>query len=322
MGPISEVQQCSQGIDQLGARFRQELERRLDAYEIPRPIMDLIVADISQHSVAAKRDPSHVSFLEAYLQLRDHCTMAVFGGSKLEQDVPAYQRLFSRLNSALGRLLQDGGWSVISGGGPGMAMKGLQYCLKEAKVDGQGRNCLAVSVASGLNDEILHRHSDMIIRSPENIAVRECMIYALAKAALYYPGHFGTNAEVGEGFLENYLVNRGPYPYDPAPMILVSYDMGDGTHFWQRLLQQFEEQSTKARLSKGEGDSWRKLVILPSHKAVGEMSIQERDRVFAEYAKQIMDIATKWVSAKYQNTLTGGFENEQFAAGYRDNWSI
>jgi predicted Rossmann-fold nucleotide-binding protein len=267
MQQISAAKALSQAIDRLGEEFRKTLE----PHNLPRPIEDLVVTDALQHARASKQNPTHVSFLEAYLQLRDHKTISVFGGSRLEQNIEPHQAIFGPLNKALGRLLQEGGWSVISGGGPGKAMKGLHYCLKKAKVEGQGRNCLAVSVASGLNDEKLHPYADIVIRSPENITDRERMIYALAKAGLYYPGYYGTGAEIGEGFLQNYLVDRGPYAYAPAPMILVSYDMGDGTHFWEPLLKQFQVQAVKAGLSKGGGHDWLKVVILPSPQIIGRM---------------------------------------------------
>jgi len=318
MEPITVQSNLSQTIDRLGAEFRETLK----PYNLPRHIEDLVVTDALQHARASNPNPTHVSFYDAYKLLCDHKTFAVFGGSRLEQDIEPHEAIFGPLNNALGCLLQYGGWSVISGGGPGKAMKGLHYCLRKAKVEGQGRNCLAVSVASGLNDEKLHPYADIVIRSPENITDRERMIYALAKAGLYYPGYYGTGAEIGEGFLQNYLVDRGPYAYAPAPMILVSYDMGDGTHFWEPLLKQFQVQAVKAGLSKGEGHDWLKVVILPSPQIIGRMWTGERDRLFAKHAEQIMIIADNWIYAKYQNTLTGGFENEQFAAGYRDNWSI
>lgn len=290
----------------LAEMARQMVEATL-SLGLPRHIRDLVIADTVADQCAQRRNPDHVSFLTAYRALQDHKTLGVFGGSRLEQSCQAHESLFKPLNRALGRELQEGGWSVISGGGPGTAMKGLHYCLKQAKSESLQRNCLAVSIASGLNDEKLHPHTDIVVRTPEDITTRERMIYGLSKVGLFYPGHIGTIAEISEALLQNYVKGRGPYPYDPAPMILVSYDCGNGTHFWENILNQIQGTSVREALSKGETYGWLKVVILPSHKQVSAMTPIERDQVFRNKAETIMMFADRWIHEKYGSTLNGGF---------------
>jgi predicted Rossmann-fold nucleotide-binding protein len=292
----------------------QSLARRmvtgLSPLNLPRHIADLVIADIFAQQYVQSRNADHSSFLDAYLALRDHKTIGVFGGSRLEQSCPAHESLFRPFNRALGRLLQDGGWSVVSGGGPGTAMKGLQYCLKDAYCSSRPRNCRAVSIASGLNDEKLHRHANIIVRTPEDITIRERMIYGLSKVGLFYPGHIGTIAEGSEALLQNYVKERGPYPYDPAPMVLVSYKLGDGTHYWQNFLNQFQDTSVREGLSKGESYEWLKMIVLPSQQEVGSMTTQDRDWLFARKAEQVMMFADQWINGKYGHTLNGGFGSQ------------
>jgi predicted Rossmann-fold nucleotide-binding protein len=262
-------------------------------------------------------------FGETVRLLRPHKTVGILGGSRLDASRPLNESLFRPLNRALAACLYAGGWSVVSGGGPGTAMKGLQACLKENTNQMSPRNCLTVGVQALLNDEILHKHLDIVVRSPGgNVPIREQMILALSKTAIFYPGHIGTLNEFSDTAVKHYLHGRGIIDYRPPRSILVTYKMPDGSHFWQDQIKQFQEKSVAAQLTKGESGDWLKIVTLKSPEEIAALDMRNRDKYFSRVAEQIMLYLDGFILADFgaDHKLTAGFSanplelsNEYFA---------
>lgn len=144
--------------------------------------------------------------------------VTIFGSARVKPDAPYYH-----LTERIARLLSDAGFSVISGGGPGVmeaANKGAFY---------------GKSPSIGLNIQLpMEQKSNPyqdISQSFRHFFARKYMFVRFAAAYVVMPGGFGTLDELLESLT---LMQTGKTPR--MPVILV----GDG--FWNGLIDWFRDR--------------------------------------------------------------------------------
>ena len=148
-------------------------------------------------------------FVAATQRLSDiHPAVSIFGSARTPHDHPYYQ-----LTEEIARLLSDAGFSVISGGGPGImeaANKGAFY---------------GKSPSVGLNIQLPHeQHNNPyqnVSQTFQHFFTRKVMFVKFASAYVVMPGGFGTLDEWMEAMT---LVQTGKTRR--IPIILV------GSKFW------------------------------------------------------------------------------------------
>lgn len=145
-------------------------------------------------------------------------SVSVFGSARVSQD-----SFYYRLAEQVARQLSDAGFSVVSGGGPGImeaANKGAQ----------SGK-----SPSIGLNielprEQIANPYQDISLGF-RHFFSRKVMFVKYASAYVVLPGGFGTLDELAEILT---LVQTGKTP--KIPIILVH------SPFWEKLIDWFQEQ--------------------------------------------------------------------------------
>ncbi len=146
---------------------------------------------------------------------RIHPAVSIFGSSRMRPGQPYY-----KLTEEIARLLSDAGFSVISGGGPGImeaANKGAFY---------------GKSPSVGLNIQLPHEQTSNLYQNIsqtfQHFFARKVMFVKFASAYVVMPGGFGTLDELMEALT---LVQTGKTR--AMPIILV------GSKFWGGLLDWF-----------------------------------------------------------------------------------
>jgi uncharacterized protein (TIGR00730 family) len=144
--------------------------------------------------------------------------VSIFGSARIARDSSNYQ-----LTEKIARLLSDAGFSVVSGGGPGV-MEAANKGAFEGK-----------SMSIGLNIQLPHEqkanHYQDISQSFRHFFARKYMFVKVAAAYVVMPGGFGTLDELLEALT---LIQTGKTPR--IPLILV------GSEFWAGLLDWFRER--------------------------------------------------------------------------------
>lgn len=142
--------------------------------------------------------------------------VSIFGSSRLTEESFYYQEAFK-----VARLLSQAGFSIITGGGPGI----MEAANKGAKV-GKGKSI-------GLNIEIPHeQHPNKYLDISLNFRyffVRKLMFIKYSIGFIIFPGGFGTLDELFEALT---LVQTGKIK--SFPIILYSSD------YWKGLLDWFK----------------------------------------------------------------------------------
>jgi uncharacterized protein (TIGR00730 family) len=164
-------------------------------------------------------------FVSATQRLSEiHPAVSIFGSARTSHDHPYYQ-----LAEEIARLLSDAGFSVISGGGPGImeaANKGAFY---------------GKSPSVGLNIQLPHeQHNNPyqnISHSFQHFFTRKVMFVKFASAYVVMPGGFGTLDELMEALT---LVQTGKTRR--IPIILV------GSQFWGGILEWFKSSLLQEKM--------------------------------------------------------------------------
>lgn len=162
-------------------------------------------------------------FVEGFERLaRIRPSVSVFGSARVSSDHPAYQRA-----EETARLLSDAGFSVISGGGPGV----MEAANKGAR-DGK-------SPSVGLNIDLPHEQTanpyQEIALNFEHFFSRKVMFVKYASAYVVFPGGFGTLDELAEILT---LVQTGKTRQ--IPVILMD------SAYWQGLVDWLEQRMVAA----------------------------------------------------------------------------
>jgi uncharacterized protein (TIGR00730 family) len=144
--------------------------------------------------------------------------VSIFGSARVMPDSRYYQ-----LTEKIARLLSDAGFSVVSGGGPGV-MEAANKGAFEGK-----------SMSIGLNIQLPHEqaanHYQDISQSFRHFFARKYMFVKVAAAYVVMPGGFGTLDELLEALT---LIQTGKTPR--IPLILV------GSEFWAGMLDWFRDR--------------------------------------------------------------------------------
>ncbi len=145
-------------------------------------------------------------------------SVSMFGSARFRADHPCYI-----LGESIGRLLSDAGFSVVSGGGPG-----LMEAFNKGAYAGR-------SLSVGLNIQLPH---EQIANEYQDISLffrhffsRKVMFVKYASAYVVLPGGFGTLDELAEILT---LTQTGKSR--KIPIILV------GSDFWSGLVNWFKEK--------------------------------------------------------------------------------
>ncbi len=144
--------------------------------------------------------------------------VSIFGSARIRADSPYYL-----LTERIARLLSDAGFSVISGGGPGV--------MEAANKGAFHGNSPSVGLNIQLPMEQAANPYQDISQSFRHFFARKYMFVRFAAAYVVMPGGFGTLDELLEALT---LIQTGKTPR--MPLILV----GDG--FWTGLLDWFRER--------------------------------------------------------------------------------
>ncbi|GAB2901357.1 TIGR00730 family Rossman fold protein [Uliginosibacterium flavum] len=155
-------------------------------------------------------------FVEAAERLKPiRPAVSIFGSARTKTDHPYYQQ-----TEIIARLLSDAGFSVISGGGPG-----IMEAANKGAFAGK-------SPSVGLNIQLPHEQSGNpyqdISQTFRHFFPRKVMFVKYASAYVVMPGGFGTMDEMMEALT---LIQTGKTRN--IPVILV------GTKFWSGLLEWF-----------------------------------------------------------------------------------
>jgi uncharacterized protein (TIGR00730 family) len=143
--------------------------------------------------------------------------VSIFGSARTKPSDPYYKQA-----KELGRLLGEGGYCVITGGGPGI-MEAANWGAFEAGGE---------SVGLDIQLPTEQRRNQYVTQSIgfHYFFTRKVMLSAAAQAYVFFPGGFGTLDEMTEMAT---LVQTGKIPRD-VPIILV------GKKFWEPFLEWLE----------------------------------------------------------------------------------
>jgi uncharacterized protein (TIGR00730 family) len=145
-------------------------------------------------------------------------SVSIFGSARLPSDNEYYIKA-----EEIARGLADAGFSIITGGGPG---------IMEAANKGGSQNGGVIS--AGLNIKLPHeQHINRYVNLELDFRyffIRKVMLVKYSTAFIYLPGGFGTLDEFMEVLT---LIQTGKIP--PLPIILV------GSSFWKGMKEWIEE---------------------------------------------------------------------------------
>ena len=185
--------------------------------------------------------------------------VTLFGSARVSEDHPAYVAA-----RETGRLFAEAGWSVITGGGPGV----MEAANRGAKEGG--------GFSVGFNIELPHEQSanayiDLGLNF-HHFYARKVMLVKAAEGFILFPGGFGTLDELFESLT---LIQTDKVREFPVTLI--------GTAYWRGLLEWVGEHPLKERLISPEDldllhvtdeveeavtgvkDCWERLCAEPSH---------------------------------------------------------
>lgn len=182
-------------------------------HKIPR----IVDPDLIDKSHSARESWHAFEIMAEFVDATEHLkqitpAVSIFGSARTKPDHPYYKQ-----TEEIARLLSDAGFSVISGGGPGImeaANKGA-YAGKSPSI--------------GLNIELPHEQSGNpyqdISQNFKHFFMRKVMFVKYASAYVVMPGGFGTLDELMEAVT---LIQTGKSR--KIPIILV------GSQFWGGLV--------------------------------------------------------------------------------------
>ncbi len=158
-------------------------------------------------------------FVDAFEKMNDlGPAVSIFGSARVHENDPVYKQTFD-----IAKLLTESGYSVITGGGPGLMEAGNKGALA-----GNGKS-------AGLH---IHLPFEQKSNDYTNLRcefryffVRKVMFIKYAMAYIVMPGGFGTLDELFEA-----LVLTQTRRIKPFPIVLV------GSDFWSGLLDWFRDK--------------------------------------------------------------------------------
>lgn len=190
-------------------------------------------------------------------------SVSIFGSARLREDSPYYA-----LTYEIAKRLSDEGFSVVSGGGPGI----MEAANKGAYAGEKG-------LSVGLNIELPHEqhgnaYQDIALQF-RHFFSRKVMFVKYCNAYVVMPGGFGTLDELAEILT---LIQTGKSR--DIPVILV------GSAFWQGLLQWMKD----AMLGIGtiQADDLERMTLVDSvDEVMSEIYKFYKDRTYAPSEEEI-----------------------------------
>lgn len=181
-------------------------------------------------------------FVEGFERLASiRPSVSIFGSARIAPGHPYYA-----LAEQIGRVLSDAGFSVVTGGGPGLmeaANKGA-YAGKAPSI--------------GLNIQLPHEQATNayqdISLSFRHFFIRKVMFVKYASAYVVLPGGFGTLDELSEIFT---LIQTGKT--QPIPILLV------GTAYWTGLVEWLKARMVAENMIDAQDMDLFKLVDRPEN---------------------------------------------------------
>lgn len=165
--------------------------------------------------------------------------VTIFGSARVKEGTPYYE-----LTERVARLLSDSGFSVISGGGPG-----IMEAANKGAFHGK-------SPSVGLNIQLPHEQQSNpyqdISQTFRHFFARKYMFVRFASAYVVMPGGFGTLDELMEALT---LIQTGKAR--KMPIILVCSD------FWKGLVDWFKDTLVRERMIDPEDMQLIQLIDEP-----------------------------------------------------------
>lgn len=192
-----------------------------------------IIGDDRANAVKA-RESWHLlgimsEFYEASEKLAQvHPAVSLFGSARIKAGTPYYEK-----TETISRMLSDAGFSVISGGGPGL----MEACNKGAYAGPSPSVGLNIEIP---NEQLSNPYQDISLWF-RHFFPRKVAFMKFTAGYVVMPGGFGTMDELFEALT---LIQTGKSRR--MPIILV------GSEFWQGLLQWMREQLQAAHLINPE----------------------------------------------------------------------
>ena len=227
-----------------------------DAIRQPRTIDEELLGAEAPTIVSRRTDPERIAAIDAELAHGFRalagigCGVTIFGSARLGQDDPT---CVTARETA--RLLGEAGFSIITGGGPGIMEAGNRGA----------RDAGAISV--GLNIELPHEqapnpHQDISLTF-EHFYVRKVMFVRYAIGFVVFPGGFGTLDELFEAL--NLIITS---KISHFPVVLV------GSGHWSGLVDWMHSEIVARKMLRPEElalmhliDDPREIVELMRHGA-------------------------------------------------------
>ena len=155
--------------------------------------------------------------------------VSVFGGSKIDQDHP-----YAREARMLSQKLLNAGYSVITGGGPGIMMA-ANCGLFNSETETSHGISIGVGV-EGLSQEVRNQCADIFIVT-RYFFTRKYLLTRFSNAFIVFPGGYGTADELFEilTLMQTEKLRR-------LPVILI------GTAYWKPLTEWVEKARTEKLL--------------------------------------------------------------------------
>lgn len=182
----------------------------------PRPVPPPI-NDSSMSHESWKLFQVIAEFVEGYERLRHiKPSVSIFGSARTKPDNPYY-----KLTQDIARLLSTQGFSIVTGGGPGV--------MEAGNKGGQEGNCFSIGLNIVLpREEAPNPFQDISLRF-RHFFTRKVMFFKYSSAFVLMPGGYGTLDEIGEVLA---MIQTGKTR--KIPVILVCKD------FWAPLVHWFE----------------------------------------------------------------------------------
>ena len=158
--------------------------------------------------------------------------VTVFGSARFQEGHPYYD-----LGREVGRSLSHLGFTVMTGGGPGL-MEAANRGAKEA-----GGRSVSCNISLGA-EEAPNPHLDHSV-TVRYFFVRKVMLFKYSYGFVALPGGFGTMDELFEALT---LVQTGKIK--SFPIVLM------GTDYWKRLFHLVQNMVDEGAISPGEIDTW------------------------------------------------------------------
>jgi uncharacterized protein (TIGR00730 family) len=138
--------------------------------------------------------------------------VTIFGSARVGADAPAYRHA-----RETARLFAEGGWAVVTGGGPGV----MEAANRGAREGG--------GVSVGFNIDLPHEQTENayvdVSHTFQHFYARKTMLVKAAEGFVMFPGGFGTCDEMFEALT---LIQTGKVQNFPVVLF--------GSDFWQELL--------------------------------------------------------------------------------------